>query len=91
MKRKILLPLLAVVFALAGAFASSPVVQMGWYNPGTGGEEGEITSPGGDTPVCGLSGSNTCKIQIGFDEYDAYNTQADANTYQSSGLLKFTP
>lgn len=90
MKSKILLPLLAVVFALAGAFTSSPVVQMGWYDPGTGGVEGVISTPG-DTPTCSLSGDNICKIYSAPFDFNAYDSKAHAETGGETGLLRFTP
>ncbi|MBX2968258.1 MAG: hypothetical protein KF803_02720 [Cyclobacteriaceae bacterium] len=92
MKSKILLPLLAVLFAVAGALATPMLVQSGWYDsngPGVpgGGMEGSITTPSGDTPVCGSLGQQVCKI--GF--FDAYNSQEAAENADENGLLRYTP
>lgn len=89
--RKFILPLVAVLFALAGALASPTLAQIGWYDsngpsPG-GGVQGNITTPPGNTPVCTSLGSQVCRIGI----FEAYNSKAAAEAAQPSGMLRFTP
>jgi hypothetical protein len=90
MKRKMILPLLAVVFALASAFTTTPLVQQGWYdsNGSTegGGVLGDITTPGGDDPVCTpISGDHLCKISVGEFERNAFNTKANSEEDGDNG------
>lgn len=87
MKNKFLLPLLAVVFAIAGAFASSFAPQMAWYNTGpNSAAQGNIDFPVNvsDTNPCVISGTTQCRIS-GFDAYD---TEAHAKSASGTGLLK---
>ena len=96
MKNKILLPLLAVVLAMVGAFASSPMAQMGWYDsngaPAGGGVQTSITIPGA-SPTCSTTAtSHVCKIVVGLTEFNAYNSQANAENgggNGTTGLLKY--
>jgi hypothetical protein len=94
MKNKLLLPVLAVIFAVAGAFATPLFVQTGWYDSNGaasgGGLEGTITDPPGDTPVCSTSAiSHQCMIVTSEDEFDAYNTKENAESANPVGLLKY--
>lgn len=90
MKTKIVLPLLAVALALVTAFAT-PVAQTGWYDEdGTGpapAVSGTITTPAGDTPVCGQYGASICTINFAF----AYADANSATNQLTSGLLRFDP
>jgi hypothetical protein len=89
MKNKFMLPLLAILFALAGAIASPVLSQSGWYDvDGTGPNApvfGTITTPG-DTPTCGSSGDRICKVGSSF----AYSTAAGATNSDETKLLKYT-
>ena len=94
MKHKLILPLFAVAFALAGAFASPLLVQTGWYDSNGaeagGGVQGNITDPPGDTPACSISAtSHQCRITTDEGDVDAYDTQQHAETLNSAGLLKY--
>jgi len=94
MKNKFLLPLLAVVFAVAGALATPMLAQIGWYDSNGsasgGGMQGTITTPPGDTPVCSVSAtSHVCKIQVGFTNHDAFNTKENAESRNQAGLLRY--
>lgn len=100
-KFKILLMSLAVIVAMGGALASTMFTQAGWYDsngPSSGGGTiGTITTPPGDTPVCGASGTNICRIQVGVVTHNAFVTQANAeanggaNNPSAPGLLKYAP
>ena len=86
--KKFLLPLLAVVFAIAAAFASVRAQQMAWFKPITGpAQEGIITVPADtDANPCTTSGTVQCKVGT----RDAYDTEAHANDApNSTGLLKY--
>jgi hypothetical protein len=90
MKKKILLPVLALVLALASAFAPMPPNQMGWYKdtsvfPPTV-QQGTITTPS-DTDVqpCALGRTNVCKVGI----YNAHSTSAGATDDTEITLLKY--
>ena len=85
MLRKMFIPLLAVAFAVAGAFAS-PVSQMGWFKSGSGvGVQGVITIPG-DTPVCLITNTaHTCFIGSAV----AYDSKTDAENQTTTGVLKY--
>lgn len=89
MKNKFFLPLLAVLFAVAGAFATPLVVsQMAWFKPISGpAEEGAITIPANtDENPCVLDGQTQCKVGT----RDAYDTEAHANAAPNpAGLLKY--
>lgn len=83
MKNKMLLPIVAVVFGVASAFASTPLTQMGWFNDD--GEVGQaaITDPTDKT--CAVGRDIQCSIGV----LPAYETQSDAQTQNQSGLLKY--
>lgn len=86
-KTKIVLPLLAMVFAIASAFASVFAPQRAWYNTGpNSAAQGDIDFPVNvsDTNPCTLSGSTQCKISGA----DAYDTQAHAQMPTGTGALK---
>ena len=86
-KSKLLLPLLAMVFAVASAFASAFAPQMAWYNTGpNAAAQGNIDFPVNvsDTNPCTLSGSTQCKI----GGIDAYDTEAHAKVPTGTGALK---
>lgn len=96
MKSKILLPLLAVVFALAGAFASSPVAQMGWFDSNGPAEGGgvhyEISIPDDDRTCSTSATTSVCKIVIGSTEFNAFDTKANAEAnggLGTVGLLRY--
>jgi hypothetical protein len=87
MKNKFLLPLLAVVFAVAGAFASTLAPQMAWYNTGpNSAAQGAINFPVNvsDSNPCIVSGITQCLI----NGVEAYDTEAHAKTASGTGLLK---
>lgn len=88
MKRKMLLPLFAVLFAVLGAFASSPLVQQkGWYKNALGQVvEDFITTPA-DTDIqpCSTSGMHFCRV----GSKQAYDTQANAAAQDPAGELKY--
>jgi len=87
-KSKMFLPLLAIVFAVAGAFASSFAPQQAWYHTGpNAAAQGAINSPMNvsDTNPCTLSGTTQCKIS----GVDAYDTEGHAKSASGTGLLKF--
>ncbi|HEY3404720.1 MAG TPA: DUF6520 family protein [Ohtaekwangia sp.] len=87
MKRKMIMPLLAVLIAVVGVMASVLPPQQAWFRPALGGpaQMGAITDPN-DTHItpCGSSGTNQCKVGT----QDAYDTEYNANNSVSSGLLK---
>jgi hypothetical protein len=89
MKSKLILPLIAILFAVAGAFATPLFVQTGWYDvDGTGSTppaSGNITTPG-DTPICGASGNRICMVGL----FNAYSTATGATNGDESKLLKYT-
>lgn len=94
MKRRLLTPLLAVVFAVTGALATPMLAQIGWYDSNGsvagGGMQGTITTPPGDTPVCSVSATNhICKIRVGLVEYDAFDTKDNAESSNTAGLLRY--
>jgi hypothetical protein len=90
MKIKLMLPLLAVLFAVAGAIATPMLAQTGWYDAdGTGSipaASGNITTPG-DTPICGATGMFVCRV----GSLDAYSTALGATNRDESKLLKYNP
>jgi hypothetical protein len=89
MKNKMLLPLLAVVFAFVGAFASTPFAQqMAWFKPLVGSaQQGTITVPANtDTNPCTTGGTIQCTV----NGRNAYDTEAHANAApDAAGLLKY--
>lgn len=90
MKNKLILPLLAVLIAVTGAIAAPLLVQTGWYDSDGAGPNSpvsaNITTPAGDTPVCGTSGNRICLIGA----YDAYSTALGASTMDNTKLLRYT-
>lgn len=86
MKRKMILPLLAVVFALASAFATAPLTQMAFYHvaPNTH-ASGAITTPP-DKP-CDVGRAVQCFIGTEV----AYEDELSADTQNNAGLLKYNP
>jgi len=85
MKRKMILPLLAIVFALASAFATAPVTQTAWFhvNPNSN-DEGVIDNT---TQPCVVGRQIQCTIS----GMNAYDSPANANTQSAPGLLKYNP
>jgi len=86
MKRKMMMPLLAMLVAVVGAVASVMPPQQAWFKPLVGPvQQGAITSPA-DTDVnpCGSSGSNQCTI----NGRNAYDTEQHAIDQGTTGLLK---
>lgn len=90
MKNKFILPLLAVVFAVAGALGTPMFAQTGWYDSNGpvagGGLQGSITDPPGNTPVCSTSATS---YQCMIGEFNAFNTKANAESGDPSGLLRY--
>lgn len=83
-----LLPLLAIVFAVASAFASTLVPQMAWHKSGPGAAtQAAITVPENisEENPCGASGQTICKV----NGFNAYATQDDANNSRPEGLLRY--
>ncbi len=89
MKGRFILPFVAVVFALASAFATPVFNQMGWFDPDGTGEvppvNALITTPVGGSPQCTTSGVQICKI----GEFDAYVSAQAATTQDPDGLLRY--
>lgn len=90
-----LLPVLAIVFALASAFASAPFGQLAWYdsNGSTsgGGMQGEIVNAP-DGACSTTSGTHICKIQVGPSQVNAFDSQANAEANggtPNAGILKY--
>lgn len=84
-KSKMLLPMLAFLFAIASSFASKPLAQMAWYHvPPNSSAEGEITNT---VKECATGRTVQCLIGTQF----AYNSATAANTQNSAGLLKYNP
>jgi hypothetical protein len=85
MKNKFFLPLVAVLFAVAGALATPLAGQMAWYHvsPNSSAQD-EITNT---EKVCATGRSVQCLIGTEF----AYNTSAAANIQNPAGLLKYNP
>lgn len=76
-----ILPLLAVVFALASAFASANT-QSAWFHEDGEGVEGTITNT---TEPCFVGGDVQCTI----GSKDAYNSRTNAAMQEVGGLLKY--
>ncbi len=87
-KRKMILPLLAIVFAVAAAFAFLPP-QSAFYNTGPGtAATGTISTPASTSDiVCGDAGSSICKVGL----KNAYSVLVDAQNQTSSNLMRYTP
>jgi hypothetical protein len=83
MKRKMILPLLAVLLAVASAFASMPLSQTAWFNDGGTVGQDVITAPTNKTCATGRS------IQCMIGSLPAYDTQANAQNQVATGLLKY--
>jgi hypothetical protein len=84
MKRKMFLPLLAVVLAAAGAFASQPLAQMAWFHVSpNSSDDGFITNT---TKECAVGRDVQCLI--GTEE--AYDSPENAANQNSAGLLKYS-
>jgi len=88
MKKRMILPLVAVLFALVGAFASTFTPQVAWFKPMIGvAQQGDIDSPGD------ISTEDPCLVQPGvqcrINGLDAYDTEAHANAQDPAGLLKY--
>lgn len=85
-KSKMLLPLLAIVFAIASAFATEPVVQSAWYNSGVNSSSpGDITTP--TDRECAVGRVAQCFIGTNV----AYDSPQTAASQDSDGLLKYNP
>lgn len=91
-KIKVILPALAFVFAVSGAFATM-FAQQGWYDANGaaagGGTLGTITTPSGDTPECLVQPGVQCIIRVNNVNFNAYDTQEHAEERGTAGLLKF--
>ena len=88
MKRKFVLPIAAVLFALVAAAATPVTGQIAWFKPIVGSaEQGVINSPDTSQPgvECQLSGTIQCYI----NNRPAYNSEQGANTQNSADLLKY--
>lgn len=97
MKRKMILPLLAMAFALVSAFAFTPP-QTAWYDSNGvtagGGMTGTITTPSGeDAPECTTSATDhICLIRVGLVDKNAFVDQASAELNggaPNSGVLRY--
>lgn len=97
MKRKMILPLLAMAFALVSALAFTPP-QTAWYDSNGvtagGGMTGTITTPSGeDAPECTTSATqHLCKILANFQNNNAFVDQASAELNggaPNSGVLRY--
>lgn len=85
MKNKLLLPLLAVVFALASAFATTPASQMGWFHvPPDSAEEGEIDQT---EENCIVGGAVLCTV----NGNPAYASEIAAKNENSTQELRYNP
>ena len=90
MKKRMFLPLLALMFGLASAFTTIPVGQTAWYkdtsvNPPTV-QQGTITTPQDtDAQPCDIGRTNMCQVS-GFP---AHSTSAGAATNNPLTLLKY--
>jgi hypothetical protein len=91
MKRKIVLPLLAVLLGVVAAFASVKTdPQIAWFKPVSGvADDGAIDDPVGvteDNPCTTASG-----VQCKINGRNAYDTEQHANNAPNSlGLLKYS-
>jgi len=85
MKRKMILPLLAIVFAVAGAVGSMPLSQIAWFNDS--GEVGQATITNPTDKTCAVGRTVQCKIGL----LNAYDTQNNATNQNSAGLMKYNP
>ena|SRR5690606_18646155 len=89
MKKRMILPLVAVLFALVGAFASTFTPQVAWFKPPLGepAQAGAITFP------VNVSQENPCtlvgEIQCQINGRDAYDTEQHANAEEPEGLLMY--
>jgi len=94
MKRNILLPLLAIVFAVLSAFASAPP-QNAWYDSNGATAEGgvqDVIDIPTDRPCNTSATDHVCKIVINSVEFNAYNSKANAEDgggTGTAGLLKY--
>lgn len=80
MKSKLLLPLVAIVFALASAFASRPLTpQTAWFHvPPNGSMSGTITVPADtEEDPCTVSQVIACEIdgKVAYENSDAAKIQ----------------
>lgn len=82
MKRKMILPLLAIVFAVASAFASKPLLQSAWFNDDGDAASGTITNTNKE---CAVGRSIQCTIGTEF----AYDSPEHAEMEDPAGLLKY--
>ncbi|HLT75657.1 MAG TPA: DUF6520 family protein [Ohtaekwangia sp.] len=90
MKNKFLMPALAILIAMASAFATPITNQMGWYNDDGVAVEGTITTPSSNEPLCSaIPNGSVCKIRVGTTDHDAYATEEDAQFETLSGLLRY--
>jgi len=85
MKNKLLLPLLAVVFAVASAFITKPVSQMGWFHvPPDSAEEGEIDQT---EENCFVGGAVLCTV----NGKTAYASEIAAENENDAQELRYIP
>lgn len=89
MKIKFILPLAAVVFAIASAFTTKPLSQIGWFKDSSGVvSSGPIDNVNTDTHPCEVDRSIQCKV----GEFNAYaSAEEAANAPSLTGLLKYNP
>ncbi|PZR19987.1 MAG: hypothetical protein DI539_12145 [Flavobacterium psychrophilum] len=81
-KSKMLLPVLAIIFAVASAFATKPLMQSGWTHvsaPGT------ITFP--TDKECAVNREAQCLIS----GEPAYDSPDKASRQDETGLLQYIP
>jgi len=85
MKRKIIIPFAAILFAVVAAVASVKPPQIAWYKPlGGSAQQGAITTPSNTDMIPCTVGANQCFIGA----YKAYDTQVNAEAQGQVGLLK---
>lgn len=91
MKNKFVLPLVAVLFAVAGALASSPAVQMAWFDSNGsqsgGGQQGQISIPSDGRQCSTTATAHVCKIIVSDVEFNAYDSQANAESGGGAGTV----
>ncbi len=82
MKRKMILPLLAVLFAAASALSSQPFLQTAWFNDGGEAASGTISNTSNE---CAVGRTIQCTIGTAV----AYDSPEHAQMEDPAGLLKY--
>ena len=85
MKSKLLLPVVALVFAVASAFATESATQMGWFHVSPNSAiQGQIDQ---SQQTCTVGGAVQCTI----NGQAAYESELDAKNQNANRLLKYNP